>query len=225
MLTAILRAPLFAVVATAAIACGSSGVRVTTTAAPDADLASLRTFRVLAAPQRRADAPALPAGDPMLNNSITNRRLRADLVQGLLQKGYTADSTAPDFLVAYYAGTMEKMDTTYWLPDAGWSYGYRRFGRFGPRFRSAWPWYGYASPYPAMEVRNYTSGAVIIDVIDPKTMELVWRGQGIAEVSDDPNRYAGELDRSVNAILKDFPGVRSSAMVAPQANARVSLSP
>jgi hypothetical protein len=197
-------------VTTAAIAlvsasCASGNVRVRTTAAPDADLSALHTFRVLDAPQRRADAPALPASDPMLNNSITNQRLRADLVRELTQKGYVASTASPDFLVAYYAGTMEKMDTTYWLPDAGWRYGYRRFGLFGPRFRSAWPWYGYASPYPAMDVRSYTAGAVVIDVIDPKTMELLWRGQGDATVSDDPMKYAADLDKSVVAILKDFP--------------------
>jgi hypothetical protein len=205
MLSAMARISFTAAVTLASIACASRGVQVSTTEAPDANIASLHTFRVLDAPRRRADAPALPADDPMLTNSITNQRLRADLVQGLTQKGYAADAAAPDFLVAYYAGTMTKMDTTYWLPDAGWRYGYRRFGLFGSRYRSAWPWYGYASPYPAMQVRNYTSGSVIVDVIDPKTMELLWRGQGVANVSDDPDRYAKELNTSVMAILKRFP--------------------
>ena len=205
-----------AAIALVAASCASGGVRVRTTAAPDADLAALHTFRVLDAPQRRADAPALPASDPMLNNSITNRQLRDDLVRELSQKGYMPTTSSPDFLVAYYAGTMAKMDTTYWLPDPGWRYGYRRFGLYGPRFRSAWPWYGYASPYPAMDVRSYTTGAVVIDLIDPKTMELLWRGQGDATVSDDPGKYATDLNRSVIAILKELPpavGVRQIGAV------------
>ena len=192
--------------AVAAMACASNGrVKVSTTAAPGANLSMLHTFRVLEMPQRRADAPALPANDPMLDNSITNRQLRADLVQRLGQKGYTMDADNPDFLVAFYAGTKEKMDTTYWSQGYGWRYGYRDFGLRGRRFRSAWPWYGYASPYPAMEVSTYTQGAVIVDVIDPKTMELLWRGQGVAEVSDDPNKYMQELDKSVGAILDKLP--------------------
>ena len=210
----ILRVSTAAAIALASISCASGGVRVRTTAAPDADLAALHTFRVLDAPQRRADAPALPAGDPMHNNSITNRQLRADLVRELTQKGYIAEATAPDFLVAYYAGTMAKMDTTYWVPDAGWRYGYRRFGLYGSRFRSAWPWYGYASPYPTMEVSSYISGAVIIDVIDPKTMELLWRGQGEATVSDDPNKYAMDLNQSVVAILKEFPQANGMRVIS-----------
>jgi hypothetical protein len=194
------------VLALTAGACSSGGgVHVTTTTAPNADLADLHTFRVLTAPQRRADAPALPADDPMLSNSITNQRLRTDLLQGIEQKGFTVTQNNPDFLVAYYAGTKAKMDTTYWAPDYGWRYGYRRFGFGGAGFRSAWPWYGYASPYPNMQVNEYTQGSVIVDVIDPKTMELIWRGQGLATVSSDPARYNNELDKSVSSILKDFP--------------------
>jgi hypothetical protein len=194
-----------AVLVIAAAACASGRVAVSTTAAPGVDLSMLRTFRVLEMPQRRADAPALPVNDPMLDNSITNRRLRDDLLQQLGQKGYSMDAANPDFLVAFYAGTKEKMDTTYWNPGFGWRYGYRDFGFRGRRFRSAWPWYGYASPYPAMNVSAYTQGAVIVDVIDPKTMELLWRGQGVATVSDDPGKYMQELDKSVGAILDKFP--------------------
>src|SRR4051812_50066875 len=112
------------IIAFATLGCSSSSaVKVSTTVAPGADLSMLRTFRVLETPQRRADAPALPANDPMLDNSISNRRLRSDLVQRLQQKGYAADTANPDFLIAFYAGTREKMDTTYWNPGFGWRYG------------------------------------------------------------------------------------------------------
>lgn len=40
----------------------------------------LHTFCVLNAPQRRSDAPAAPANDPTVDNSLTNRQLRADLL-------------------------------------------------------------------------------------------------------------------------------------------------
>src|SRR5919201_1989486 len=161
MRPSVLLGPIPAAVALTSTAC-SSGIHVRTTTAPDATLAGLRTFRVLNAPQRRADAPALAASDPMLDNSITNRELRNDLVQGLEAKGYTPDRDNPDFVVAYYAGTKEKMDTTYWDPNPYWRYGYRGFG-----FRRgwAWPWYGYAAPYAAMQVQTYTQGTVIVDVV------------------------------------------------------------
>lgn len=197
---------------TLASAACSSGIEVRTAATPDAHLAGLRTFRILNAPQRRAGAPALSMSDPMLDNSITNRQLRADLLQGFEAKGYvvdsaTSESAGPDFLVAYYAGTKQKMDTTYWNPDPWWRYGYPGYGRRGYRYGWAWPWYGspFDAPWPDMQVREYTQGSVIVDVIDAKTKELLWRGQGTATVSKDPATYAKELDQTVGAILKKFP--------------------
>ena len=199
------------VLALTSAAC-SSGVKVRTAATPDASLTGLRTFRVLNAPQRREGAPALSSSDPMLDNSITNRQLRTDLVQGLEAKGYVVDSAdtqsaGPDFLVAYYAGTKQKMDTTYWNPDPMWRYGYRGYGRLGYRYGWAWPWYGssFDTPRADFQVREYTQGSVIVDVIDAKTKELLWRGQGIETVSNDPATYTSELNRTVSAILKKFP--------------------
>jgi hypothetical protein len=194
-----------AAVAIISAACSTGGVHVSTTEAPDANFTALHTFRVLNAPQRRPDAPVLAADDPMLSNSITNAQLRTDLAQALEQKGFRPDQTNPDFLVAYYAGTKATLDTTYWAPDYGWRYGYRGFGFRGSRFRSAWPYYGLASPYPSMQVSEYTQGSVIVDVVDPKTMELLWRGQGVADVSSDPATYRKELDQSVVAILNKLP--------------------
>ena len=181
----------------------SSGVRVRTTVAPDANLSGLHTFRVLGPPQRRTSAPPLSENDPMLDNSITNRELRDDLVKAFEARGYALDGNNPDFVVAYYAGTKEKMDTTYWNPDPWYRYGYRYGVRAGRSFSWAWPWYSYATP--PMQVTEYTEGSVIVDVVDPRSKELLWRGQGVAAVSDQPEAYRKDLAETVGAILKKFP--------------------
>jgi Domain of unknown function (DUF4136) len=198
-----------AFIAAAITGCSTgSGIQVRTAVEPDANLAGLHTFYVLTAPSRSANAP-LPAGDPMLDNSITNRALRADLTTALESRGYVPTSReAADFLVAYYAGTKQKLDTTYWGPtfDPGWRYQYR--GRRG----WAWPYYG--APYYGMmnpwggqqvSVTSSTQGQVIVDLIDPKTNELIWRGQGIEPVSSDPAQYASALQGVVSAIVAKFP--------------------
>jgi hypothetical protein len=199
-----------AVIATAIAGCSSgSGVQVRTAVEPNANLAGLHTFYVLTAPQRSANAAPLSTNDPMLDNSITNRALRGDLTTALESRGYSATSRqGADFLVAYYAGTSQKLDTTYWGPtfDPGWRYQYR--GRRG----WAWPYYG-ASYYGMMNpwggqrasVTSSTQGQVIVDLTDPKTNELIWRGQGVEPVSTDPTKYAGELQSVVNAIVAKFP--------------------
>ena len=189
---------ILAALAAAATAC-SPGIRVRTEATPDAQLTGQHTFRVLAAPQRARTAPSLSSDDPMLANSLTNQQLRADLMRGLEAKGYAQDSANPDFLVAYYAGTKEKMDTTYWNPNPYWRYNY-----WGHRYW-AWPWYPAPSVGNVAQLEPYTQGSLIIDIVDPKTHQLIWRGQGVARVSDDPSQYQKELSQSVDAVLAKFP--------------------
>jgi len=192
-----MRSILLITAAALSMAACAPDIRVRTSVAPDAQLSELKTFRVLAPPHRRPDAPALAATDPMIDNSITNRELRGDLTRALEGKGYAVNRDNPNFVVAYYVGTKQKMDTTYWEPEP--MYRYRYWGR--PSW--AWPWYG----APIAEVQEYTQGSVIVDVVDAKTNQLVWRGQGTAPVSNDPNKYEKELEKTLSAVLKKFPNV------------------
>ena len=177
-------APLLAVATLLLTACNP--VSVTTTVAPDASLASFRTFKVLNVPPRRAGLASLP-NDPMLDNSITNRALRDHLTNAFIARGYSVDQPNPDFTVAYYASRRGELDVT------AWDYGYP--GRWG----------GWRGGPGMVAVRPFTEGTVIVDVVNPKTHELVWRGRGMSEVSDDPALYAGNLDRAVREIVKRFP--------------------
>jgi hypothetical protein len=206
--------------AAAISACSSGGgVQVRTSVDPDANIAGLRTFYVLTAPPRSTNAEPLSANDPMLDNSITNRALRGDLTQALQSRGYTPTSRQnADFLVAYYAGTKQKLDTTYWGPsfDPGWRYSYR--GRRG----WAWPYYG-ANYYGPMNpwnsqasVTSTTEGQVIVDLTDPRTNELLWRGQGVEPVSNDPVKYANALQGVVNAIVAKFPTASAQPLASAQ---------
>jgi len=143
----------------------------------------LHAFRVLAAPQSRRRV-AHGANDPMLVNSISNHALRLDLIEAFQARGYVVNDSHPDFTVAYYASTKEKLDVTYW------DYGYRWWA----------PWWG-----PGPMVSEYTQGSVIIDVVNPQTKELLFRGHGVAAVSDDERYYERELMKTVRAIVAKFP--------------------
>ncbi len=46
---------------------------------------------------------------------------------------------------------------------------------------------------------------MIVDVVDPSSHELLWRGQGRAQVSDDPDKYASQLETAVDKIIAKFP--------------------
>jgi hypothetical protein len=174
------------------VAACASKVNVRTQVAPDASLSGLQTFRILPTPPRRVDATSAYSSDPMLANSITNHALVDDLRSAFEGRGYVLSTDSPDFTVAYYASTREKLDIT------NWDYGYR--------------WHRW--PRDRQMITQYTEGTVVVDVIDPGTNELLWRGQGVASVSDDPGTYAKELNKTVAAIVKRFPTAAQHASAA-----------
>jgi hypothetical protein len=47
---------------------------------------------------------------------------------------------------------------------------------------------------------------VVIDVIDARSNELVWRGRGVARTTDDPVEFQRNLREAVQAVVKRFPG-------------------
>jgi hypothetical protein len=64
-------------------------------------------------------------------------------------------------------------------------------------------------------VTQYTQGTLIVDVIDPKTKDLLWRGQGIAPVSENEQVYERDLQKAVEAVVDKFPAASSKVVLAP----------
>jgi hypothetical protein len=165
-------------------------------AAPDASLATLHTFRMLPGPVRRDGRPATGADDPMIDNSIANRAIREQIVKALQGRGYVRDEVNPDCAIAFYATARERLDVTVW------DYGYP--------FMPGWPRY----PRPTQTVTQYTEGSVIIDVVKAGTRELLWRGEGKAELSEDPAENVKQLVEAAVAIVAKFPQAMSRVVAA-----------
>ncbi|HEY7396629.1 MAG TPA: DUF4136 domain-containing protein [Gemmatimonadaceae bacterium] len=170
----------------AGAACGGS-IDVRTMAAPDASFAGMTTFRLLPAPQRRDGRAASGEDDPMINNSIANRAIRAQITRAFQDRGYTLSEINADFVVAFYATSDEKLDVS------AWDYGYP--------FPQGWPQHGRRLPL----VTQYTEGSVVIDVLKPVTRQLLWRGEGRAALGDDPAESVKLLAKAAATIVKEFP--------------------
>ncbi|MDB4870589.1 MAG: hypothetical protein JWL97_1593 [Gemmatimonadales bacterium] len=160
----------------------SHNIEVRTIAAPDAIFAGRSTFLILPTPPPRGGSP-LAANDPMLVNSITYEAIRDEIRRAFEAKGYVYSPGSADLAVAYYASAAPVLDVR------TFDYGY--------------DWRGFPRQY--VDVVQYTQGTVIIDVIDPATHKLLWRGQGVAAVDTDPNKFAKELRRTVDAIVAKIP--------------------
>ncbi|HET9424718.1 MAG TPA: DUF4136 domain-containing protein [Gemmatimonadaceae bacterium] len=161
------------------------GIEVRTMSGPDARFDDLRAFRVLPGPSRRDGLTPAGTDDPMISNSIANRALRDRITTTLQERGYRLDERDPDFGVAFYATVKEKLDVT------TWDYGYPA----SPR----WP------RYPSPMLVQYTEGTVVIDMVRLEPRELLWRGEGKAELSDDPVRNIQQLADAAAAIIGKFP--------------------
>jgi hypothetical protein len=74
--------------------------------------------------------------------------------------------------------------------------------------RTTYDYYGYRWRVPVgrTEVRQYTEGTLIIDIVDGDQNELVWRGIGVVEVhADSPEEIAEQVNQVVTDVLKVFP--------------------
>lgn len=187
--TAMLRHRVIASSIAAAIVLSACGpyIRVRTTVAPEATLSAFHTFRVLTPPPRKDGRRG--QDDPMLVNSISNQALRVNVTDAFIARGYALSPDSADFTVAYYASTRERLDITMW------DYGYRR------------RWIGWGGVETV--ATPYTEGTVIVDVVDAKTNDLLWRGRGTARTSDHPTEFQRYLRDAVTAVVKKFPNATS----------------
>jgi Domain of unknown function (DUF4136) len=179
-----------AVILTFAITACAPVPQVQTVVAPDAGLDRLRTFRVVLASNYLGDV--LPGEiSPAFLNSTTGRELGKEIAAQLEHRGYTADDASPDVLVEYGTAVKEEVDPT------DWSYNYlwrpKAWRGWGPGTNDATP-------------AEYSHGAVVIDVVDARTKQLLWRGHEAADPTGDPQATMRGLDQAVASILDRFPG-------------------
>ena len=139
------------------------------------NFAQLKTFNF--AVQRR-----LP-DDPLAGDSLNIGRIRSVLESKLMSSGFRVEGAArPDFAVAYYVTTRDKLDVQDYSIGPG-----RWFGRRDIR------------------VGQYTEGTLIVDFIDTTTRQLVWRGHasGAIELKKLDEKITKAVEKLVNQFLKD----------------------
>ena len=165
----------------------------------DVNFAKYRTFDF-------ADTEVKTQGDqnPLLNSPIAQDRIKQAIASELAQRGLRQVEANPDFLVTTHT-YVEKAERTVYdsYPGANYAYpyavGYR--GRFLPINYGYWYTPAY---YSQPRTEQYREGTLIIDFIDARTNNLVWRGS-MADPVDDPARLGSEFSKSAKEILDKFP--------------------
>lgn len=132
--------------------------------------------------------------DPLLDSPLLGAKVQRAAVSELTDRGYQRTSAPEaDFLVTFHVTSRERISD-----HGGVSVGVG-YGRFRSPFHSS---IFIGDRFGG--VRSYQEGTLIIDILDARTNQLIWRGWVRDPVQ--PGRYTDEaVERSVRQILSRFP--------------------
>ena len=119
------------------------------------------------------------SNQPSLNSELVKKHIERQIEKNLMARGLTEVSGTADLNVRYSLGSAGKREVeTY---PAGWrGWGARRVAV------------------------HYTEGTLVLDLRDPATRSLVWRGIAVEDKSD-PMKLEGRIDAMVKKALDKYP--------------------
>ena len=182
-----------ALVSLALLSLACATVRVRTDYDQAVDFTPLRTYAWLDPPLREESRDAGgQSGDPFTQNTLIDKRVRGEVETWFGAHGYraAAEGEEPDFLVRYEVVSQPVTRDSPVYVTGG-------FGRYGYG-------YGVGSGVGYSQSDTYQEGTLILDVIDPGTQQLSWRGYGTSQ-SRDPHLSDERLSKMVAAVLAKFP--------------------
>jgi len=135
---------------------------------------NLKTFSF--AVQRRG------ANDPLAGDSLNAGRIRTGLESQLMANGFHMETEKPDFVIAYYVTTKNKLSVQ--------DYGY------GPP-----RWFGGRD----IRVNQYSEGTLMVDFIDARTNQVIWRGRasGTLEMKGVDKKISKTTEKLIKQFVKD----------------------
>jgi Domain of unknown function (DUF4136) len=120
--------------------------------------------------------------------TFTQKRIDDGITQALSAKGWTPTTNNPSILVySHVVLSQEKQFNT--MSMGGW--GYRGWGGMGGGMATT-------------TVQNIPIGTLIVDLVDPNTKEMVWRGMAQDQVK--PNgESADTINEAMQKLFQNFP--------------------
>jgi hypothetical protein len=135
---------------------------------------NLKTFSF--ATQRRGPS------DPLAGDTLNDGRIRTSMESQLMANGFRMETEKPDFVIAYYVTTKNKLSVQ--------DYGY------GPP-----RWWGSRD----IRVNQYSEGTLMVDFIDTNTNQVIWRGRasGTLELKGVDKKISKSVEKLVKQFMKD----------------------
>ena len=124
-----------------------------------------------------------------------DEKIRRAVEEEMVQKGYRKVTESPDVLLAYDVSVsvpLEKDNPENFMPGFGYSYGYMHGYRYA---------YGNAGLPGYRSVDLFKAGTLIIDLVNPKSNDLVWRGWTEGAIDNFGAGYK-KVHQEVEEVLK-----------------------
>lgn len=180
------------------LCCACSNLRVSHDYDLDADFGALETY-------------AWIEPDDVGPDELNFRRAVAHVDAELSAKGFVlvgaegADFHVADFHVAVHFDTEQRVRVTDW----GYGYDWRFASNFDRR-------YG-ARLGPRVDVVEYEEGVLFVDVVEPSSGHLIWRGVARRPIDESatPAERDARMAESVARILEPFPPGGADERAAP----------
>jgi len=119
--------------------------------------------------------------------TFTQNEIESSITSTLQSKGWTVASSNPDILVySHVVLSSEKQ----WNAQSMGGFGYRGWGGMG----------GMATATSS----NIPIGTIIVDLVNTKTHEMVWRGTAQDQINN-AGASQGQVSQAIQTIFKNFP--------------------
>ena len=127
-------------------------------------------------------------------SDLDKKRILNSIDEVMQSKGFSK-SENPDVLISIFTKERERVDV-YQNYGFGWGAGW------------GWGWGWGWNPYWGMGYSNVTTtpeGTLFIDIIDAKTKELVWQGEGSGYLTKNTEKKEARIKEFVSKILEQYP--------------------
>ena len=137
-------------------------------------------------------ADALPAGDSRLDaNGFFKDHMQGAVERQMVLKGYehAREGTTPDVRIHFHAVIRERLNVSALDVRQGYCSG----------------------PACSAGVTEFEEGTLVVDVMDTRTNQLVWRGwaqDSVGDTLENQDKLAKRIDQSVNGLMSALPGRR-----------------
>ena len=121
-------------------------------------------------------------------SDLDKKRILYSIEEVMATKGFTK-SENPDVLISIFTKERERVDINNNM-GFGWGWGWN-------------PWWGMGGGFTS--VTTTPEGTLFIDIIDAKTKELVWQGEGSGYLTKNTDKKDARIKEFVSKILEQYP--------------------